>query len=141
MIGSRRTGRIIGWGMVSFLLVVAACGDDAAADPERFCEISDEVEQIGSVFGLRGDEAREVVGEVRNLIGEGVRVAPDEIRASVDTSADSLTLLLDLFEGADFNFPQVGQADFEAAQEVVLSDEVEAADDAVDAWIEANCSA
>ncbi len=140
MAGSRRAGRVVVMGIV-LLLVVAACGDDDA-DPERFCEISDEFVamsvDIRRVFDLAPDNARDVVREARLLLDEAVKVAPDEIRDSAEIVADALTLLFDLLEEADFDMALVDPAEMDAAL-----GRVESGNDLVDAtyeWIEAACS-
>ena len=114
------------------MLVAAACGDDdgSGANPERFCEIDAELEQ-------RDDLDR----EFQNLIDEAVRVAPDEIRSSVEAVADSFTPVFDLLEAADFDVAQVDQAELDALFDAAESDEVEDAGAAMDEWIAANCSA
>ncbi|MEE9298513.1 MAG: hypothetical protein V3V29_05705 [Acidimicrobiia bacterium] len=134
MIGSPRARRVVVVGVV-LLLAVAACGDDDAADPERFCEINTEIEEFDP-FNGPPDEAREAAREVRSLIDEAVEVVPDEIRPSVEVAADSFRSFLDLFEAADFDVSQLDEADLEEA----FSDEVEAATDAMDEWIDANCT-
>ena len=133
MIGSPRVRRVVVMGVV-LLLAVAACGDDDAADPERLCEINDEIEQLDP-FEVPPDEARAMVREGRVLLDEAVEVAPDEIRPSVEIAAASFRLFLDLAEAADFDLEQVDLAEVEAA----FSDEAIAAGDALEEWIDANC--
>ncbi len=135
MIRSHPARRMVGFG-VALLLVVAACGDDAA-DPERFCEINDELEQLGDPFEVDPDEARDVVRQGRLLLDEAVKVAPDELRDSVEVAADSFGVFLDLAESANFDASQLEDADFEAA----FSDEAIAAAQALEEWLDANCSA
>jgi hypothetical protein len=83
------------------------------------------------------DEAREAILKARDLLDESVRVAPDEIRSSVETSVDSFMPIVDLFEAADFDVAQVDPAEMDALLEAVFSGE---AGDAVDEWIAAKCS-
>lgn len=135
MIRSHPARRMVGFG-VALLLVVAACGDDAA-DPERFCEINDELEQLDDPFEVDPDEARDVVRQGRLLLNEAVKVAPDELRDSVEVAADSFGVFLDLAESADFDASQLDEADFEVA----FSAEVIAAAQALEEWLDANCSA
>lgn len=120
------------------VLVAAACS--TTADPERFCEVRAEIDQLGDFWEMSPDDARQAVGEVRNLIDEAVRVAPDEIRASVDIGADSITQFLDLFEAADFDSAQLDTEGLEAAFERAFSEEGVRAEDALDEWTDANCS-
>lgn len=132
---SQRVGRLVGLGVV-LLFVVAACGDDDAADPQRLCEINDEIEQL-DLFGVALDSVRDVVREGRLLMDEAVKVAPDEIRDSVELAADSFRLFLDLVEAAEFDPGQINEEDLAAA----FSDEALAAGEALEEWVDANCSA
>ena len=135
---TRSKKRTVVLGIV-LLLTAAACGDDAA-DPERLCEINIEIEQQDDFFELPSDEARVAVGEARNLIDEIVQVAPDDIRSSVETLAGSFTPILDLFEEADFDSAQLDDAEIEALFDAAFTDEMEAAGDMLDEWVDANCS-
>lgn len=124
---------------VVLLLTVAACGDDAA-DPERFCEIDTEFDQLDDPFELPPDEARELLRRGRGLLDESVKVAPDEIRSSVEIQVDSFAPFFDLFDVADFDAAQMDEAEVEAFFEAAFSGESEAAFDAVEEWVDANCS-
>jgi hypothetical protein len=140
MIESRCAIWIVAMAVV-LLLVAAACGDDddgSGANPERYCEIQAEFEQLDDPSELPPDEAREAILKARDLLDESVRVAPGEIRSSVESSVDSLMAVADLFEAADFDVEQVDPAELDALLEAVFSGE---AVDAVDAWVTANCSA
>ena len=128
MSGSPRSRRVVALGVV-LLLGVAACGGNDAADPERACEINTELHQLGSL-----DQDREVVAETRNLLDEALRVAPEETRPSLEIVVDSLTVFYDALEAADFDEEQM-----ELPDELDPSSE-DAAFDAVDEWIDANCS-
>ncbi len=138
MIGSSRAMRVVVMGVV-VLLAVAACGDDAA-DPERFCEINAELDQIDDPFELPPDEAREIVRRGRDLLDELVEVAPAEIRPSVEIQVDSFAPFFDLFEAADFDAAQMDEAEIEAVFETAFSGESGAAFDAIEEWVDANCS-
>ena len=129
MSGSLGSRRVVALGVV-LLLGVAACGGNDAADPERFCEINTELEQLGN------SEDREVVAETRDLLDEALRVAPEEIRPSVEIVVDSLTVLYDALEAADFDQEQMELPD----EFFDPSSEVPAASDAMGEWIDANCS-
>ncbi len=121
-------------------MMTAACGDDAGADPERFCEIDAEMDQLGDPFELPPDEARDMVQTGRDLLDESIKVAPDEIRSSVEIEVESFDPFFDLFEAADFDVTQIDEAEIEAMFETVFSGENEAAFDVVEAWVDANCS-
>jgi len=131
MSGSLRSRRVVALGVV-LLLGVAACGGNDAADPERFCEINAELDQLGDSLG----EDREVVAETRNLLDEALRVAPEEIRPSLEIVVDSLTVFYDALEAADFDQEQMELPD----EFFDPSSEVPAASDAMGEWIDANCS-
>jgi hypothetical protein len=121
------------------LLVVAACGDDAA-DAERFCELNVEIEQVGDFFELPPDEARAALGKARDIIDEMVKVVPEEIAPSIDLMAAYFVPILDLFEAADFDTTSVSEAEIDAAFEAAFTDETDAASDALDAWVDTNCT-
>ena len=140
MTGSWHTGRVVVVGLV-FLLAVAACGDDAAADPGRFCETDTRFDQLGDFLDLPSDEAREAVAEVRNVLNDGLEAAPDEIRPSYELLVDAFVPILDVFEAADFGDAPVNQAALDAAFATFGSDAVSSASDAVEDWVDANCSA
>lgn len=135
---TRSTKRTIALGMV-LLLLTAACGDDTA-DPERFCEIDAEFDQLDDPFELSPDEARELLPRARGLLDESVKVAPDEIRSSVEIQVDSFAPFFELFEAVDFDAAQIDEAEVEAIFETVFSGDNEAAFDAVEEWVDANCS-
>ena len=126
--------------MAVVLLLAAACGDDdgSGANPERFCEIDAEIEQLENPLGLPPDEAREAVREGRRLLDELVKVAPDEIRLSAESFADSFTPVIDLFVATGFDVTQVDEAELDAAFEAAFSGE---SADAVGEWTDSNCSA
>ncbi|MEE8498428.1 MAG: hypothetical protein V3S62_07830 [Acidimicrobiia bacterium] len=132
------TGRNFALGMV-LLLVVAACGDDAA-DAERFCELNAEIEQADDFFELSPDEARVAVGEARGTIDEMVKVAPEEIAPSIELLAAYFVPILDLFEAADFDSTRLDDGEIDAAFDAAFTDETDAASDTLDAWVDTNCT-
>ena len=67
---------------------------------------------------------------------EGLRVAPEEIRPSLEVVVDSLTVFYDALETADFDPEQMELPD----EFFDPSSEVPAASDAMDEWIDANRS-
>ena len=123
-------------------MLAAACGDDdgSGANPERYCEIDAEFDQLGDPFEVPPDEAREMIREGRDLWDELVKVAPDEIRLSVETWVHSFTPIFDLFEAADFDAAQVDQAELDAAFEESFSGESGDAYEVTEEWVTANCS-
>mgnify|MGYP001549444844 CR=1 FL=1 len=102
------------------LLIVAlstaslvACGDDdTSADPARFCQINTELEQLDDFTTATPDEARDLIAQTRELLDAAENVAPDEISAAAEVSADSFRQILDFYTDADFD---VDPADFETA--------------------------
>lgn len=134
---------------VTVLLTMAACsGDDAgdagddAGDAGRFCEITIEVEQLASPFDLPPNQAREAVRKSRELLEEGIEVAPDEIRASVEVIFGSLTPFFEVLEAADFDSDQIDPAEMDAIFLGAFPSEAaqETAGNAIANWIAANCS-
>lgn len=132
MIRLRRTGWVLG---VVMMLLLSACGSDTA-DSERFCEIDTEFDELGDPFELPPDQARAMIDDGRALLAEMVKVAPEEIRPSAETYTDSILLVVDLFEAADYDFSQITEDEIEA----LFSGENEVAFEAIDDWIDANCS-
>ena len=119
------------------LLVVVACGDDAAADPERFCELDFQIGDLDDPFDVPSDEARDIVREGRAFLDEALKVVPDEIRDAAEVAANSFGSFLDLAEAAEFNSEQVEEEAFQA----LLDDEAStAAFELLDEWTDANCS-
>lgn len=119
---------------LSLVLVVAllgaACGD-SAVDPERLCEIFAELGEDDTGPPDQASVARE-----RDLLKEAKKVAPDEIRSSVELGADANLALLDLVEEAEFDLGQVDETAFNA----FFTEEVIAAGESIEAWDSANCS-
>ena len=131
------------------VLLAAACGDDGSgANPERFCELAAALDQNSDdPWEMPPDEAREALLEFADLMDEGVSVAPDEVRASVEGVAELNALVRDFFEAHDFDIADVDEAELDAleAEADALSAELEArsADDlgvGVEEWIAGNCS-
>jgi len=138
MTGVRRIGTVLVVGM-ALVLGVAACGDDGA-DPDRFCEVDGRFEQLGDFLALPSDEAPEAVAEARDILSDGLKAAPDEIRPSYALLVDAFIPILDVFEAADFGASPTDQEALGAAFAAFDSDEVRAASDAVENWVDANCS-
>ncbi len=133
MIRLRRTGWVLG--VVMMLLTLAACGGDTA-DSERLCEIDTELHELGDPFDLPPDQARAAVDEGTALLAEMVKVAPKEIRRSAKVYMDSILLVVDVFEAADYDMSQITEDEIEA----FFSGENEVAFEAIADWIDANCS-
>lgn len=137
MIRLGRTGWVLG--VVMMLLTLAACGGDTA-DSERFCEIDAEFDELGDIFELPPDHARAAIGDGRALFAEMVKVAPEEIRRSAEVYTDSILLVVDVFEAVDYDMSQLTEAEIEAAFEAAFSGDRGVAFEAIDEWIDANCS-
>ena len=114
-------------------LVAAACGDSDASDPERFCEIDARLSELDPSEAPE-DQRAAIAEEMRDLLKEAPRVAPDVIREPVEDAAATNEEILDLLEQADFDFEQVDDAVF--AQAI---DEFDTAFEPIGLWIDANC--
>ncbi len=110
-------------------LVAAACGDSDASDPERFCEIEARLSELDPSEAPEDQQAANAE-EMRDLLEEALRVAPDVIREPVEDAVAAVEEILDLLEQADFDFEQVDDAVF---------DEFETAFEPIGLWIDANC--
>ena len=76
--------------------------DDVAADPERFCEIDTELDELDPLNpNLAPDEIRLVILDSRTLLDDLRDVAPDEIRSSVNLAVDAAALMFDALEAAE----------------------------------------
>ncbi len=118
-------------------LVVGACGGGDAADPERFCEIIDELGELDDFLSASPDDARRIVGDARGLLDEAQSVVPDEIETSFESEANVVTTLLDFFEEAGFDGTQMDENALDAAMTAV---DDPAASEAVTNWIDTNCA-
>jgi hypothetical protein len=142
-IGSSGRRRIVAVGVAALFVAAAACGgddvDDVAADPERFCEIETELDELDPLNpNLTPDEIRLVIPDARTLVDEERDVAPNEIRSSVKTLVDVAVVVFDAIEAADFDRSEVGPDEFPAD----FFDEAGAfatASETVEVWIEGNC--
>ncbi len=125
---------------IVFAVVVASCGggdEDTGPDRDRFCELGTDNNAFGEqgFFELSGDKASEAADEARANLDELVKVAPVEIRSSVETLISFSHEFIDLLEAADFDVAAIDLA----AMEALETAEVDASDDAVDGWIAENC--
>ncbi|NNF55729.1 MAG: hypothetical protein HKN03_14985 [Acidimicrobiales bacterium] len=117
-----------------------ACGStEAAADPDRFCEILAQLD-AQDTSGLPADEALTIISEGRALYVEGVEVAPEEIKAEAETFANGVIQITDLLIAAGGDESQVDIAAMESVTEDILTPEFDAAAGEVNAWKASNCS-
>jgi hypothetical protein len=121
--------------LVILATIGTACGDDAADDTERFCELH---AAIGAVEkDVAPADAPAVFGELRELLDELEAVAPDEIRDSVLASGSAVRAYLDLIESVGLDTEQLDQAQLDA----VFSEEAIAHSNAMEEWVDVNCGA
>ena len=126
--------------LIASALAIAACGgSDSGADPERFCEILDELD-AQDTSGLTADEALPIIREGREKYVEAVEVAPEEIKADAETFANGVLQITDLLIAAGGDESQVDSAALESVSQEVFTDEFGAAADRVTAWRTSNCS-
>ena len=122
--------------LIALVMVVAACGDsEGGADPERFCELLDELD-AQDTSGMPAAEALPILEEGREKYVEGLEVVPDEIRADAETFANFVIEITDLLIAAGGDESQVDPAAIEA----ISDDGVDAAAQSVGAWRSSNCS-
>ena len=120
--------------LVVLALVLVACGGSVAEDPERFCELLEEIDAQDTT-DLAADEALEVIQEGREKFVEAAELAPDEIKSEVETVTDVALQLTDLLIEAGGDESRV-----DVEELVIDEDEFDDANVAVDAWRAANCS-
>ena len=122
--------------LVALLILVAACGDsDGGADPERFCELLEELDAQNTA-GMSADDALPILQEGRDKYVEGLEVVPGEIRADAETFANYVIEITDLLIAAGGDESQV---DLDAL-EAIPDEGVEAAAEGVGTWRASNCS-
>ena len=121
------------------VFVAAACSDSGGADPERFCEILDELD-AQDTRGLPPADALPIIEAGRAKFVEGTEVAPDEIKADVTTVADGAVQFTDLLIEAGGDESAVSQAAATALASTIFTPEYDAAAQRVTAWRTTNCS-
>lgn len=127
--------RIVAMLVVSALFLAACGGSAGAADPERFCELLDEIDAQNTT-GLPADEAVDTLRDGREKFIEAAEVAPDEIKEEVELVTDGAVQLTDLLIEAGNDESQLDSGVVEG----IFTDEFDAAADSVDAWRTSNCS-
>ncbi len=126
--------------LVASALAITACGGSGgSADPERFCEILDELD-AQDTGGLPAAEALAIIRDGRDKYEEGVEVAPEEIKADAETFANGVLQITDLLIAAGGDESQVDAAALESVSEEVFTEEFDAAAGRVTAWRNSNCS-
>ena len=126
--------------IIALILAVSACGDAAAgSDPDRFCEILEELD-AQDTDGLPLEEALPIIVEGRDKFEEGKEVAPEEIKADVELVANGAIRITDLLIAAGGDQSKVDETALTAAVGEVFTPEYEAATQSVDAWRQTACS-
>lgn len=128
--------------LVAATLALAACGgDDGSASAGDWCTLAQRLEDNDTAFeGMLGDDpdvVKDSIDELRDLLDEAARTAPDEILADVNTSADGVDALAGLIEDADYDITQIDEAAL--AELDVLGDEMNAATDRIEQYNETEC--
>lgn len=123
------------------ILLVSCSNDSTAGDPARFCEITDELEEVGNFFSLPPDQAEPPARRFLDLIGEAHRVAPPEIRRQVGLIAIGYADLFPDYEAAGFDSTQL---DDESIDELFRDDDdvrqaIEAGEIPIEEWVSDNC--
>ena len=121
---------------LALLLVVVACGEDFAADPERFCELDFKIGDLEDPFEVLSDEARDIVRQGREFLDEALEVVPGEIRGAAEAAADAFRSYLGFAEAAEFDPDQVE----DGALRALVTAEATDAFDVLEEWRGANCS-
>lgn len=133
------------WLVVPALLFAACGGDDdggsSEASGEDWCALAQRIEDSDSAFdGLVGTDpsaVEEAAVELQGLLDEAARVAPEEILAEVNTSADGVDALVNLLADVDYDITRVEEASIVRLDE--LSDEMDAATERIEAYNETEC--
>ena len=121
---------------LALLLVVVACGEDFATDPERFCELDFRIGDLEDPFEVPSDEARDIVRQGREFLDQALKVVPSEIRCAAEVAADAFRSYLGLAEAAEFDPDQVE----DGALRALVTAEATDAFDVLEEWRDANCS-
>lgn len=126
--------------LIAGALVIAACGStEAAADPDRLCEILAELDTQDTT-GLPAEEALPIIRDGRALYVEAAEIAPEEIKADAETFTDGVIQITDLLIAAGGDESQLDIAAMESVSDEVLTPEFAAAAGEVNAWKVSNCS-
>ncbi|MEE9178824.1 MAG: hypothetical protein V3U46_10390 [Acidimicrobiia bacterium] len=128
--------------VVVLSVMAAACGsDDVAGAPDRFCEISDELEDMGDFFSLPPNEAQPVAERFLELITEAHDIAPVEIRRQVGAIVVGFADLFPDYKAAGFDATRLNDSEID---ELFRDDEdirqaIDAGEVPIEHWVEANC--
>ena len=127
--------------LVVFALVAGACGDSAGgADPDRFCEIVNELENAENTATMPPDEALAAIEEQARALDELVTVAPDDISADLKTVVDVSQQINDVLIAAGGDESQIDNAAMEAIFTESFTEEFGGASQRVEDWADANCT-
>lgn len=128
------------WGVLAVAagMLAAACSDEPG-DVEAFCAAATDTDRFEAVFDDLDpndvDDAVTTFTAARDAQRELRTDAPGEVRADIDVSISFLDDLIDGLEGAD---PASDRPAIYAELRPRF-DEVEAAGDRIERWIDANC--
>ncbi len=128
--------------VVVLSLMAAACGsDDVAGDPDRFCEISEELEDMGDFFSLPPNEAQPVAERFFELITEAHDIAPVEIRRQVGAIAVGFADLFPDYEAAGFDATRLNDSEIDELfrDDKDIRQAIDAGEVPIEHWVEANC--
>lgn len=95
------------------LLVPAlfACGGDDAGSLDDWCEVNERIYARGNlddeVEAGDADQLRDAYAEMRALLDEAAKVAPEDILADANTVADAADRLDHVLEGADYDMAAI----------------------------------
>ena len=135
----RRRFRHCAFAVASVFAIAACGGSDSAANPERFCELLDEL-NAQDTTDLPADEALPIIREGRDKYAESIEVAPEAIKADAETYANGVIQITDLLIAAGGDQFKVDSAALESTSEEVLTEEFDAAVGRVTAWRTSNCT-
>lgn len=122
------------------LVLLASCGGNTS-NPDRFCEISDELEQVGDFFSLPPQQAEPLARRFLDLITEAHEMAPPEIRRQVGLIADGYADLFPEYEAAGFDATRLDDDSIAALfrDDEDVREAIEAGETPIEEWVSANC--
>ena len=138
------------WAGMTVALVLVGCSNDrsdtasttstavtaVSVDADRFCDLMAQSESVPPLEEMTVEEVEDAVDQLLALMAEAVRVAPDETRAAVETSAAATAAFAELLRDADFDRSRIDQADIDA----LATDDLIASGFALEGWTAENCS-
>ena len=147
LIGSDRVDqmkRLVSLFVVTTILLAACGGGDGSsgsATVDDWCALAQRLEDTGSDYEVSlesgGETLADAFEQFAALLDDAQRVAPDEIKDAVETSAEGITTFRELLEGVDYDLFALDESAF--AELEAMSEEMDSATERIDAYNQREC--